>query len=196
MAGPDTDLIHATRQVIAVLDSLQIPYCVGGSLASSIHGIPRATIDGDIVAAMALRHCRPLSDGLAAEFVVAHTAIVQAVHNESSFNAIHRDSIAKVDVFVAKSDHWYENQMRRRQLIPFGSEMAAPAFVSSPEDTILAKLDWYRLGGGTSDRQWGDVLGVIKVQAESLDVGYLRQWAEHLRLSELLARALDEGGLN
>ena len=103
MPAAETELIHATRAVIAVLDALEIPYCVGGSLASSLHGTPRATIDGDIVAELMLRHCRPLADQLLKEFVVAIEAIVQALHNESSFNAIHRDNLTKVDVFVAKS---------------------------------------------------------------------------------------------
>jgi len=194
MAEPETDLIQATREIIAALDSLKIAYCVGGSLASSIHGIPRATIDGDVVAVLALRHCRPLHDALLPAFVVSHGAIVQALQNESSFNAIHRESLAKVDVFVPKSHPWYQSQIERRQLIPFGTEPGAPVFVSTPEDTILAKLDWYRLGGGVSDRQWGDVLGVIKVQAESLDMAYLRKWAAELSLSDLLERAFRDSG--
>ena len=84
--------------------------------------------------------------------------------------------------------------MQRRQLAPFGTEDSAPVYLASPEDTILAKLDWYRLGSGVSDRQWGDVLGVIKVQAENLDMAYLRRWAAELLLSDLLERALHESG--
>src|SRR5215207_6302054 len=98
MALPETDLIHATREVIAILDSLKISYCVGGSLASSVHGIPRATIDADVVAELQLRHCRPLADALSANFVVSLEAVIQAVQSEKSFNAIHRESLVKVDV--------------------------------------------------------------------------------------------------
>ena len=85
--------------------------------------------------------------------------------------------------------------MHRRQLMPFGDESHPPVWVSTPEDTILAKLDWYRLGGGVSDRQWNDVLGVMKVQAENLDLAYLRRWADELRLRDLLDRALVDSGL-
>lgn len=195
MSAPETELILATREVIAILDQLEIPYCLGGSLASSLQGIGRATIDGDLVAELMLRHCRPLADQLAPRFIVSLEAVIQALQNEGSFNAIHREHLVKVDVFVAKSRPWYRSQMARRQLMSFGAETLPPIWVSSPEDTILAKLDWYRLGGGVSDRQWGDVLGVMKVQAENLDLAYLRRWADELRFRDLLDRALSDSGL-
>ena len=195
MLPPESDLVEATRQVIAVLDALEIPYCLGGSLASSIHGIPRATIDGDIVTQPALRHCRPLADALSARFVVSLEAVVRAVHDEGCFNAIHRENLSKVDVFISKSGGWHQSQMRRRQLAPLGADENDRVFVASPEDTILAKLDWYRLGGGVSDRQWGDVTGVMKVQATNLDRDYLHHWAGELGLTDLLQRALEESGL-
>ncbi len=175
MHPPDADIVVATHQVITVLDLLEIPYCVGGSLASSYHGIPRATIGGDIVIAPMLRHCRPLADALAGAFVVELETIVRAVHNERSFNAIHREWLCKVDVFVAKSAGWNQSQLARRQLGALGTNSEDRVFVASPEDTILAKLDWYRLGVGVSDRHWGDVTGVLKVQGERLDFAYLRQ---------------------
>lgn len=195
MPTPETELIAATRQVIYILDDLHIPYCLGGSLASSLQGIGRATIDGDLVAELMLCHCRPLADQLSSRFVVSLDAVIQALQNEGSFNAIHREYLVKVDVFTSKSGPWHRSQMSRRQLMAFGDETNPPVWVSSPEDTILAKLDWYRLGGGVSDRQWGDVLGVMKVQAENLDFAYLRHWAAELRLTDLLVRALADSGL-
>lgn len=196
MRSPEADIVVATHQVIAVLDRLEIPYCVGGSLASSYHGIPRATIGGDIVIAPMLRHCRPLADALAGAFVVELETIVRAAHNERSFNAIHRELLCKVDVFVAKSAGWNQSQLARRQLGALGTNPEDRVFVASPEDTILAKLDWYRLGGGVSDRQWGDVTGVLKMQGERLDFAYLRQWAKELGVADLLEQALDDAGLN
>lgn len=195
MPAPETELIAATRQVINILDELHISYCLGGSLASSLQGIGRATIDADLVAELMLRNCRPLADRLSSRFVVSLDAVIQALQNESSFNAIHREHLVKVDVFIAQSGPWHRSQMARRQLMPFGDETHPPVWFSSPEDTILAKLDWYRLGGGVSDRQWGDVLGVMKVQAENLDLIYLRRWAAELRLTDLLERALADSGL-
>lgn len=195
MLPPAADLIAATRQVIAELDALEIPYFVGGSLASSLHGIPRGTMDGDIVITPMPRHCRPLADALSENFVADLDVIVRAVQNEGSFNAIHRQFLCKVDLFVARSGGWHRSQMARRQQAVIGETADAPVFVASPEDTILAKLEWYRLGGGVSDRQWGDVTGVMKVQAERLDLAYLRQWARELRVADLLDRALAESGL-
>jgi hypothetical protein len=68
-------------------------------------------------------------------------------------------------------------------------------YFASPEDTVLAKLDWFRKGGGTSDRQWRDLLGVLKVQAVALDRTYLNHWARELGVNDLLSRALEEAGL-
>jgi len=65
-------------------------------------------------------------------------------------------------------------------------------YIVSPEDIILAKLEWYRLGGEVSDRQWRDVLGVLKTRAGELDLDYLRKWAGELKVNDLLERALDE----
>lgn len=195
MPVPETELIAATRTAIGILDQLHIPYCLGGSLASSLQGIGRATVDSDLVAELMLRHCRPLAEQLSSEFVVSLDAVVQALQNEGSFNAIHREHLVKVDIFIAKSRPWHRNQMVRRQLMLLGDETQPPVWVSSPEDTILAKLDWYRFGGSVSDRQWNDVLGVMKVQAENLDLAYLRRWAEELRLTGSLYRALEDSGL-
>ena len=60
---------------------------------------------------------------------------------------------------------------------------------------MLAKLQWYRDGGGVSDRQWNDVLGVLKVQGATLDRAYLEEWARELGLTDLLRRALEDAGL-
>jgi hypothetical protein len=195
MHPPDADIVVATHQVIAILERLGIPYFVGGSLASSYHGIPRATIDGDLVIAAMLSHCRSLADSLSPSFVVELEAIVRAVHDERSFNAIHRELVCKVGVFIAKSAGWNQSQLARRQLGALGANPEDRVYVSTAEDTILAKLDWYRLGGGVSDRQWGDVTGVLKVQGERLDFDYPRQWAKELGVTDLLARALADSAL-
>jgi hypothetical protein len=73
---------------------------------------------------------------------------------------------------------------------------ASKLFFASPEDTVLAKLEWYRKGGSVSEKQWRDLLGVLKVQSNSLDCGYLLCWAEALELSDLLRRALTEAGFS
>jgi hypothetical protein len=69
------------------------------------------------------------------------------------------------------------------------------AYVQAPEDAVLSKLDWYRRGGEVSENQWRDVLGMLRQQAERLDVGYLRMWAGELGVADLLDRACREAGV-
>ena len=101
----------------------------------------------------------------------------------------------KVDVFVARTDPFSLMQMRRRVLQAVSVDGQTKFHVASAEDTVLAKLQWYREGGEVSDRQWNDVLGVLKVQGPALDRVYLREWARELKLTDLLDRALDDAGL-
>jgi len=100
-----------------------------------------------------------------------------------------------VDVFVSWRSEFARSQLDRRIRASISREAALEVFLASAEDTILAKLDWYRRGGGTSDRQWRDVLGVLKVQAETLDRAHLREWAARLGVADLLCRAVDDAGL-
>jgi hypothetical protein len=105
------------------------------------------------------------------------------------------ETMLKVDVFVARTDPFHLMQMRRRVLQTTDPDGRTSFYVASPEDTILAKLQWYRDGSGVSDRQWNDVLGVLKVQGAALDRAYLDEWAGELGLKDLLRRAVDDAGL-
>jgi hypothetical protein len=109
----------------------------------------------------------------------------------SSFNLIHLTTIFKVDIFIAGDEPFTQQQLARRQL----RVLEPPnqnAYVASPEDVILAKLNWYRLGGGVSERQWHDIQGVLDVQGDQLDHTYMHQWAALLELTDLLHRAITE----
>ena len=114
----------------------------------------------------------------------------EAVSRRRAFNVIHFETVEKVDVFVTTDEPWSREQMARRQLWPLiGAEAGQRAYYASPEDTVLSKLRWYRLGGEVSDRQWSDIAMVMQVQGDRLDDSYLDRWAESLDLTELLARA-------
>jgi hypothetical protein len=181
-------------RVVAVLDRLGVPYVVVGSLASSARGFPRTTNDADIVADLRDEHADPLVAALGTDFYVDPAAIERAITRYRSFNAIHRGSGFKVDIFVPPPDGFGRQQLARRSREHLDPAGALAVFVATAEDVVIAKLDWYRASGGQSDRQWQDLVGVIKVQAPAIDRAYLRQWAARLNLSDLLDRALAEAG--
>jgi hypothetical protein len=119
---------------------------------------------------------------------------MEAIQRHSSFNIIHRETMFKVDVFIPAPRPFLRSQLSRVQVQTFTFEAPVSARFASPEDTILSKLEWYRMGGEISDRQWRDILGVLKTRSGGLDFNYLREWAVELKVSDLLDRALNEAG--
>ncbi len=187
--------IAATVSVTSVLEDLGIPYLIGGSLASTIYGMVRTTQDSDLLADLRPEHIQPFVHALQKEFYVDEEMIVDAVERRASFNIIHRQSMFKVDVFIPRQRAYEQTQLSRARRQILSVEPHAEALVSSAEDTLLAKLEWFRIGGEVSERQWRDVLGVLKIQAGNLDMDYLRYWARELKVGDLLERALAEAAL-
>jgi hypothetical protein len=191
-----SDPTLVVARVVQALEAVNATYWVGGSLASSSYGIPRATQDVDLVADLRSEQAAPFVAALADEFYVDAESVADAIRRRASFNVVHLATMYKADVFIMQASPWARIEAGRRRLESLsGEDETVRVYLSSPEDVILHKLEWYRLGGGVSDRQWGDVLGVLKVQGEALDFGYLRQWAGELGLTELLAAALRDAGL-
>ncbi len=186
-------LATAVGPVIAALEAEGVAHYVGGSLASSIHGTPRSTLDVDIVADLRPEHVERFAASLATAYYLDEDRIRHAVAHRRSFNLIHLDSMFKVDIFVTKGRPFDQSALTRAEPHPLGPDPAArPVRVASPEDTILAKLEWYRAGGQTSERQWSDVLGVLRTKRHALDRVYLEAQAEGLGVRDLLDRALRE----
>jgi hypothetical protein len=186
------DSTHTTLLVTQTLERLGIPYAVGGSLASSVHGVMRSTLDVDIVADMRLEHIQPLVAALSKEFYADDEMMRDAIQHHSSFNLIHYETAFKVDIFIRKLRAFDQMQLERRRTAVIATDPEQSVYVTSPEDVILSKLEWYRMGGEVSDRQWRDILGVLKTRAGELELDYLHKWAKELKVTDLLERALAE----
>jgi len=178
--------------VIDAFDNLGVQYLIGASLASALHGTARSTLDIDLVADLHSEQVMPLVEALQKDFYIDDRMITDAIQRQSSFNLIHLATLFKVDVFIPKHRPFEQVQFQRRQLQLVANDPERKAYVTTPEDIILAKLEWYRLGGEVSDHQWSDIQGVLKVQAGRLDLNYLRQWAAELGVTDLLEKALQE----
>jgi len=185
------EAFEACLPVIQAFEALSVDYLVGGSLASSFHGTPRSTLDVDLVAELKPAHGPLLVAQLGDDYYADLDRITAAIAKRSSFNLIYLRTMFKVDVFVLGDDPLAREVMRRRQRVDLG--VGTEVDVATAEDVVLQKLLWYRLGNEVSDRQWTDLLGVIRVRRDQLDLAYLERWAEHLGLTDLLRRALGDG---
>lgn len=168
-----------------------VPYLVGGSVASTLHGEPRGTLDVDFAVHLQVEQADALHAALTDEFIVDLESVREAARDARMFNAIHSKLYVKADVHVRRNEGHSASEMARAIEIelPGGSE---PIRTATPEDTALRKLWWYRAGGEVSERQWRDVLGVVRVLGEAADLDYMRHWAGPLGVEDLLERVLGE----
>lgn len=189
MTSP-SELVRALGPLVDELDRLGVRYYIGGSVASSIHGAARSTLDVDVAAeldeAAALRLVGSLND----EYYISREAVLDAVRRRSCFNLIHLATSFKVDVFVSKGREFDRCVQNRAASETIGDAGSLSAPVATAEDIILLKLEWYRLGNETSERQWNDLTLVARLQANRLDREYLSRWADELGVADLLARLM------
>jgi len=176
-------------RLVRALDAAGIPYMIAGSLASSCHGEPRATNDVDLVIDPSGEQLELLLAALGEGCYVSPEAAREALRERSAFNVIDYATGLKADLIVRRERPFSREEFaRRRKAALPGTE----AFVVSPEDAILSKLEWSRRGG--SERQLRDALGVAVVQGPELDREYLRRWARELGVAELLEELLERAG--
>jgi hypothetical protein len=185
------DLVAALQPIADTFERLGVRYYVGGSVASSARGVPRASIDVDMAAELRPEHVDPFVAALQDQYYVTEERVREAVAARRSFNAIHLATMMKVDVFVSRGRPFDRSAFER--LTPEVLDAASPARgypIPRAEDVVLLKLEGFQAGGEASDRQWGDVVGVFRVAAGALDRRYLARWAPELGVSDLLDRAL------
>jgi hypothetical protein len=186
---PPGEHIVPIKLVTRTFDDLNIRYAIGGSFASSIHGQARYTQDADITVEpfqgkerlFALRFP-------AAEYYVDEGMIRDAITRRASFNVLHLLTGFKIDIFIQKDRSFDREVLSRRIRTQVFGESEGEFGLITPEDIILVKLEWYRLGGEISDRQWNDILGVMKTQGNRLDAAYLDHWSAEIGVRDLLDR--------
>jgi hypothetical protein len=188
----EAELLGVALRITRELERANIPYFLAGSLASMIHGEPRATLDVDLVVSMTPNQAQRLADALERDFHFAPDWLVDAARTQPIVNVFHKRPFLKVDLHVRAQDGHSREEMRRAVSIQVGTEEDEVLRVATAEDVVLHKLRWYRAGGERSDRQWRDVLGVLKRARGRLDERYLERWARELDVLDLLTRALGE----
>ncbi|NQV18615.1 MAG: hypothetical protein HQ534_08745 [Armatimonadetes bacterium] len=187
--------LEIVEKVTSIFDSLNIPYFIGGSLASSLQGIPRATQDIDFIADINNTIIPKLIDAFKEEFYIDENMVEEAIEHKSSFNIIHLKTIYKADIFVP-DNRAFQDEMSRRVHYFIPDKINKEIFIASAEDIIIQKLRWFRLGGEVSEKQWNDVLGVVRVQFDKLDLNYLKTQSEKYDLTILLEKVLDDSKLS
>jgi hypothetical protein len=189
------DILAATEPVVEAFEKLGVEYFIGGSVASSAYGIARSTMDVDMISDLGQEHVESFAGMLEAAYYIDAGLIKDAIAKRSSFNIIHLETMFKIDVFISKNSPYAREALSRKRKDTLDEERKTEFYLASSEDVILNKLEWYRSGGEVSERQWNDVLGVLKVQKDLLDREYLDRWASELRVKDLLDKALRDSGI-
>ena len=189
------DILTALNPVVEAFEQLSIPYYIGGSVASSIYGMARATMDIDIIANIKEFHVPRLIKLLEEQYYIDEDMIVESIKTATSFNLIHFKTAFKIDIFIYKDEPYQQNAIERKVKDRFDEESNFEYYFSTPEDIIISKLQWFDQGNRVSERQWLDIIGVIKVQGKNLDFEYLEKWSKKLGIFNLLEKALNEGGM-
>ena len=187
-----SDPLSVVRILTDILEKLSAKYLIGGSLASSLYGIPRATQDVDVVADIKVTQIETFIENLRPCFFVDEDMIRKAVKNRETFNIIDKEYLFKIDIFMYGADEFSNTEMERRVLFQVPDSAGQGIYLCSPEDIIAHKLYWYKLGNNISERQWTDAMNVLKVQDEKLDMKYLNEICTSRGVSDLFQKLLKE----
>lgn len=175
------------KQIVYLLEQASIPYMISGSVGSSFHGQPRATNDADIVIDPTREQLLAFITSLGSDFYVSQPAALQALEHYAMFNIIGIQSGYKADMIIRKKRPFSQQEFQRK----IRSDLfGVSAYILSPEDSILSKLEWSK--DRHSETQFKDALGVLTVQKNRLDFAYLKKWANELGVEAALDRLIEE----
>jgi hypothetical protein len=177
-----TELRALLERLVRLLDRSGIPFMIAGSFASTVHGLPRTTQDLDIVIDPPTPQALDALVGSMSpdDYYVDLDAARDALRRRSMFNVIDHASGWKIDFVVRKNRAFSRDEFERRMQLTL---LDVAVFVASPEDTIVAKVEWSQLSGG-SERQRRDVAGIVATMGEQLDRAYVERWIQELGLEE------------
>lgn len=184
------DLVAALMPVAAAFDRLGVRHYIGGSVASTMHGAIRSTMDVDVVCDLQADQVDAFLSAFGGDFYVSEAAARQAVKKRSCFNLIHLPTAYKVDVFVSRGRPFDVAAMERAVPLPLAAGQNTTVPVATAEDSIVAKLEWFRLGDESSERQWHDVSRLVALHGDALDIAHMRRMADSVGVADLLDRLL------
>lgn len=180
------DSTNLAQRLHNIFETLGIVYYITGGVAATAYGEPRSTIDLDLVINVSGRALYPLVESLEADGFYVPGIEDTVAGRMKTLQITDQATIDRADLVVASNEPWENVKFGRRQIIN-------GVYLASPEDVILNKLRWGQ--NSQSEKQWRDVLGVLKVQGNNLDFDYLQQWANTLGLASDLTQACQEAGL-
>lgn len=170
------------RRLLGILEAMEVPYMVVGSLASAAYGEPRMTQDVDIVVDPTEEQVRRLCRFFpSSEFYVSEESALDAMRRKTQFNIIDSLSANKIDVMIVPDSNWGRSELSRRRRMRILPDL--DGYCARPEDVILGKMSYYAEGG--SEKHLRDITGILKVSAADVDLDYVSRWAQTLGLNEV-----------
>ncbi len=186
------DLVRALAPVVAAFNELGVHHFIGGSVASSFHGATRSTMDVDLVCNLGMENVSSFVEFFGVDFYVSEVAIRNAVKRRSCFNLIHLPTSFKVDVFISRQRPFDIESFERARRQRLGEHQTVEVAIATAEDSIVSKLEWFRLTNETSERQWDDVSRLIDLLGDAADLSYLERASKSIGVDDLLARLLSQ----
>jgi hypothetical protein len=189
-------MLQAAVDAAALFERLGVRYVLSGGVATIVYGEPRSTLDVDFAVHMDAEQARRLLALAGDDFLVSPDSAAEAARSSSMFTMVHTASFVKIDVHVVPRSGIYKEEIERGRWQRLGPDHPDDIRIVTPEDLVLQKLRWYLEAGGVSEKQWRDVLGILKARGHSLDFEYVRKWAPVLGISGVLDRAVVAAGIS